>query len=295
MAVLSWDQTGQRFYETGVDRCVLYIPDAGGVYTNGVAWNGVTAITESPTGAETNPQFADNIKYLNLFSLEEYEMTLEAYTYPDQFAQFDGTWIAYQGVYVGQQNRTPFGLSYRTRLGNDLLSDDYGYKLHLVYNCLASPSERSYNTVNDSPEAITFSWDIATTPVNVTGRKPTSIITIDTTKVVAANLTALTNALWGTGGTDPRLPFPDEVIAMFAGSLTTVTATAPTFVSTTGVITIPTVTGVRYRRADTGAIVTGTVTIAGASGAYLSITAEPLNGYVLSLSSDDDWTFVRTA
>jgi hypothetical protein len=296
MAVLSWDQTGQRFYETGVDRAVLYIPDAGGVYTNGVAWNGITAITESPGGAETNPMFADNIKYLNLFSLEEYAMTLEAYTFPDQFAQFDGTWIASQGVYVGQQNRTPFGLSYRTRLGNDLLSDDFGYKLHLVYNCLASPSERAYSTVNDSPEAITFSWEIATTPVPVTGRKATSIITIDTTKVMPANLTALTNALWGTGGTDPRLPFPDEVIAMFAGSLTTVTTTAPTFVSTTGVITIPTITGVRYRRADTGATVTGTVTISGGAGAYLTITAEPTNGtYIFSAQSDDDWTFVRTA
>lgn len=294
MTALTWDQTGQRFYETGVDRGVLYMPDVTGAFTNGVAWNGLTAITESPTGAETNPQYADNIKYLNLFSAEDFNLTLEAFTYPDEFAQFDGTWIAYPGVYVGQQARKPFGLSYRTRLGNDLASEEYGYKLHLIYNCLASPSEKSYNTINDSPEAITFSWEISTNPVTVTGKKPTALITIDSSKVMPANLTVLENALWGTGGTDPRLPMPDEVISMFAGSLTSVIATAPTFVSGTGVITIPTVTGVRYRRADTGAIVTGTVTISGAAGSYLTITAEALTGYILSPASDDDWTFVKT-
>lgn len=296
MAILSWDQTGQRFYETGVDRGVLYLPDAGGVFTNGVSWNGLTSVTESPSGAETNPQYADNIKYLNLFSAEEFSATIEAYTYPDQFAQFDGVWTPTPGLSVGQQVRKPFGLSYRTRLGNDLDGEDYGFKLHLIYNCLASPSEKAYNTINDSPEAITFSWEIATNPINVTGKRPTSIVTVDSTKVASANLTALTNALWGTASTDPRLPTPDEVVAMFAGSVTTVTTIAPTFVSATGVITIPTVTGVRYRRGDTGAIVTGTITIAGSVGASLAITAEPSAGnYVFSAASDDDWVFVRTA
>lgn len=296
MTALSWDQTGQRYYETGVDRGVLYLPDAGGVFTNGVAWNGLTNVTESPTGAESNPMYADNIKYLNLFSAEEFTATIEAMTYPDAFAQFDGVYTPTPGISIGQQVRKPFGLSYRTRLGNDLEGEDYGYKLHLIYNCLASPSEKAYNTINDSPEAITFSWEISTNPINVTGKRPTSIVTVDSSKVASANLLALTNALWGTGGTDPRLPTPDEVIAMFAGSVTTVTALSPTFVSTTGVITIPTVTGVRYRRADTGAIVTGTITIAGGVGASLAITAEPSAGnYVFSAASDDDWVFVRTA
>lgn len=292
MTVLTWDNTGERMYETGVDRGVLYIPTAG-IYDEGVAWNGLTAVTESPTGAEATALYADNTKYLNLYSAEEFGATIEAYTYPDEFAQFDGLASPATGVTVGQQSRGTFGLCYRTKIGNDVDGQDHGYKLHLVYGLTASPSEKAYNTVNDSPEAITFSWQLTSVPVSVTGLKPTSIITIDSTTVDSADLTILENALYGTAGTDPRLPLPDEVIGIFAGAQTMVTATAPTFVSATGVITIPTVTGVTYRRADTNAIVTGTVTIA-ASGGHLTIKAAPTNGsYALNSFSDDDWSFTR--
>lgn len=295
MTRLLWDQSGERLYETGVDQGVLYIP-TGGVYSVGYAWNGLTAVTESPGGAEPTPLYADNIKYLNLISVEDFAGTIEAYTYPDQFGQCDGTYTPSTGVAIGQQSRAVFGLSYRTKLGNDTTGEDYGFKLHLVYGALAAPSEKAYATVNDSPEAITFSWEFSTTAVPVTGRKPTSVITIDSTKVGAANLTALMDALYGTAGTSPRLPLPDEIVTMFAGAQTAVVATAPTFVSATGVITIPTVTGVVYRRGDTNAIVTGTVTIAGTTGASLVIRAQPSTGaYVLSPASDDDWVFVRTA
>lgn len=296
MAVLTWDNVGQRFYETGVDRGVLYTPDNFGVYNDGVAWNGLTSVTESPSGAEPNAMYADNIKYLNLFSREEFGATIEAYTYPDEFAQYDGFTVPVAGVSLGQQTRKTFGLSYRTRLGNDSLQDDYGYKLHLLYGCKASPSERAYSTINDSPEAISFSWEISTTSVAVTGNKPTSILTIDSTKVTAPNLATLENLLYGTAGTEPSLPLPDAVIAIFTGGQTVVTTQNPTFVSATGVITIPTVTGVQYRRADTNAIVSGSVTISGGAGANLIITANPLNStYVFSGTSDTDWSFTRTA
>jgi len=295
MTALQWDLSGQRTYETGVDHGVLYIPTAG-VYDTGVAWNGLTTVTESPSGAEANSLYADNIKYLNLYSAEEFGATIEAYTYPDEFMQFDGLAVPQPGLTVGQQNRRAFGFSYRTQLGNDLLGADYGYKLHLIYGATASPSEKAYATVNDSPEAITFSWEVATVPVAVTGLKPTSVITIDSSTVDAASLLVLENALYGTAGTDPRLPLPDEVITMFAGSQTVVTAEAPTFVSTTGVITIPVVTGVTYRRADTNAVVTGTTTVAGGVGASLVIRAAPSTGaYTFAANSDDDWSFVRTA
>jgi len=295
MTALQWDLSGQRTYETGVDHGVLYIPTAG-VYDTGVAWNGLTTVTESPSGAEANSLYADNIKYLNLYSAEEFGATIEAYTYPDEFMQFDGLAVPQPGLTVGQQNRRAFGFSYRTQLGNDLEGADYGYKLHLIYGATASPSEKAYATVNDSPEAITFSWEVATVPVAVTGLKPTSVITIDSSTVDAASLLVLENALYGTAGTDPRLPLPDEVITMFAGSQTVVTAEAPTFVSTTGVITIPVVTGVTYRRADTNAVVTGTTTVAGGVGASLVIRAAPSTGaYTFAANSDDDWSFVRTA
>jgi hypothetical protein len=295
MAVLVWDQTGQRYYETGVDHGVLYIPNAQGVYDNGVSWNGLTTVTETPSGAEANAQYADNIKYLNLFSAEEFGATIEAFTYPDEFAQYDGLAMPSAGLTIGQQSRKMFGLSYRTKVGNDVAGDDYGYKLHLLYGCQASPSEKAYNTINDSPEAIAFSWEVTTTPVAAGGTlKPTSLITVDSTKVVAGNLTSLQNALYGTAGTSPRLPLPDEVITMFAGSQTLVTPLIPTFVPATGVITIPAVTGVTYRRADTGAVVTGTTTIAGGAGSSLVIQATPSTGaYAFTPNSDDDWTFVR--
>lgn len=292
MAILTWDGVGERFYETGIDRGVLFIPN-NGVYDTGFAWNGLVSVTESPSGAEATPQYADNIKYLNLVSAEEFGATIEAFTYPDAFAQCDGTATPAVGVSVGQQSRKSFGFSYRTKLGNDVNGADYGYKLHLVYGALAAPSEKAFNTVNDSPEAITFSWELTTTPVPVTGLKPTAILTIDSTKVPAANLLALENALYGTAGTSPRLPLPDEVIAMFAGVQTAVTPTAPT-ATTAGVITIPTVVGVTYRRADTNAVVTGTVTIP-TIGQSVVIRATPASGlYKFTANVDDDWAFTKT-
>lgn len=292
MAVLTWDGVGERFYETGIDRGVLFIPN-NGVYDSGFAWNGLVSVTESPSGAEATPQYADNIKYLNLVSAEEFGATIEAFTYPDAFAQCDGTASPAVGVSVGQQSRKSFGFSYRTKLGNDVNGADYGYKLHLVYGALAAPSEKAFNTVNDSPEAITFSWELTTTPVPVTGLKPTAILTIDSTKVPLANLQALEAALYGTAGTSPRLPLPDEVIAMFAGVQTAVTPTAPT-ATTAGVITIPTVVGVTYRRADTNAVVTGTVTIP-TIGQSVVIRATPASGlYKFTANVDDDWAFTKT-
>lgn len=215
MAVLTWDQVGERFYETGVDHGVLYIP-TNGVYNSGVAWNGLISVTESPSGAEPSPQYADNIKYLNLLSTEEFGGTIEAFTYPDEFAQCDGTAFPKVGLAVGQQPRKPFGLSYRTKIGNDTAGQDLGYKLHLVYGALAAPSEKAYSTVNDSPEAVAFSWEFTTTPVEVTGLKPTALLTIDSTKVAAAGLTALEALLYGTELQDPSLPLPNAVIALFA-------------------------------------------------------------------------------
>ena len=295
MSVLVWDQVGERFYETGVDHGVLYMPNMFGVYDNGVAWNGLTSVSESPSGAEPTALYADNIKYLNLYSAEEFGATIEAYTYPDEFAQFDGLATPSAGMTIGQQARRTFGLSYRTRIGNDLEGDDLGYKLHLIYGCQASPSEKAYNTINDSPEAITFSWEVSTTPVSVTGLRPTSIITIDSTKVLAADLEALENLLHGTVGTDPSLPLPDYLVTLFGDSQTTVWATNPTFVAATGIITIPTVTGVTYRRQDTNAIVTGTVTIA-TPGDTLVIKAAPVDGtYVINPMSDTSWSFTRDA
>jgi hypothetical protein len=218
MPVLEWDKTGERFYETGVDHGVLYIPDVAGVYATGVAWNGLTTVTETPSGAEATPTYADNIKYLNLISLEQFGGTIEAYTYPDEFCQFDGLATPEDGVVLGQQPRKIFGLSYRTRLGNDTEAEQHGYKLHLVYGCYAAPSEKAYNTINDSPEAITFSWAITTTPVAVTGYKPTALVVVDSSVVDPAGLTALESALYGDGTTGvAHLPTPDAVIAMFAG------------------------------------------------------------------------------
>jgi hypothetical protein len=215
MAELVWDQVGQRFYETGVDHGVLYIPDGSGAYTNGVAWNGLVSVSEAPSGAEANAQYADNIKYLNLFSAEEFGATIEAFTYPDEFAQFDGLGVPTPGVMIGQQSRRGFGLSYRTKVGNDIDGDDAGYKLHLVYGCQASPSDMAYNTINDSPEPITFSWELTTTPVAVTGLKPTAIITIDSRTADPADLAALEAVLYGGAATEPELPLPDAVIALF--------------------------------------------------------------------------------
>lgn len=223
MAKLVWDQDGKRTYETGTDHGVLYVKNDDGTYPKGVAWSGLTGVTESPSGAENTPLYADNIKYLNLRSAEEFGGTIEAYTYPDEFMQCDGSAELSEGVYIGQQDRKSFGFCYRTVLGNDTKSNAYGYKLHLVYGADASPSERSYATVNDSPEAITFSWEFTTTPVNVTGGKPTALLTIDSTKVDKEKLAELEDILYGKNGTsdtdtgtEARLPLPDEVASIFA-------------------------------------------------------------------------------
>jgi hypothetical protein len=216
MPPLTWDEVGERLYETGVDHGVLYLPDAAGVYNSGFAWNGLVTVTESPTGAEVTPTYADNIKYLNLVSVEEFGGTIEAYTYPDEFAACDGTAVPEPGVAVGQQSRKQFGLSYRSRLGNDIDGTDHGYKLHLIYGAQAAPSEKAYATINDSPEAITFSWEITTIPVPVTDLKPTSLIVIDSTVVDPGALSDLEDLLYGTT-LAAALPTPDAVIALFAG------------------------------------------------------------------------------
>lgn len=217
MSKLIWDKTGERFYETGVEKGVLY-PAKDGTYPKGVVWNGLTAVTESPSGAEAAPFYADNIKYLNLMSNEEFGATIEAYTYPDEFAQCDGSAEIAVGVSIGQQKRSAFGMSYVTKLGNDVDGSDYGYKLHLIYGALASPSEKGYATVNESPEAITFSWEVSTTPVTVPGFKPTVSVTIDSTKVNADELVALEDILYGSEAAEARLPLPEELITIFSTS-----------------------------------------------------------------------------
>ena len=219
MSKLVWDKTGERLYETGVKQGVLYPQAAGGTYPKGVAWNGLTNITESPSGAEATALYADDIKYLNLVSAEEFGGTIEAYTYPDEFAECDGSAALTEGVFVGQQDRKTFGLCYRTTLGNDVDSNGHGYKLHLIYGALAAPSEKAYATINDSPEAITFSWEFKTTPVNVTGHKPTASLTLDSTKVSETKMAALEKVLYGDGETEARLPLPDEVLQILTSAV----------------------------------------------------------------------------
>ena len=218
MARLVWDKTGERLYETGVKQGVLY-PQVSGAYPKGVAWNGITAITESPSGAEATPLYADDIKYLNLISTEELGATIEAYTYPEEFEACDGSAEIAKGVTIGQQKRQPFGLCYKTVIGNDVDSNEHGYKLHLIYGALAAPSEKPYATINDSPEAITMSWELSTTPVNVTGGKPTASITIDSTKADPTKLAALEDILYGKDGepeSAARLPLPDEIKSLMS-------------------------------------------------------------------------------
>lgn len=218
MSKLVWDEIGKRFYETGVKQGVLYPQAAGGTYPKGVAWNGLTSVSESPEGAEPEPLYADDIKYLNLMSVEEFKATIEAYTYPDEFAECDGSASIAEGVTVGQQKRKPFGLCYRTTLGNDVDGNSHGYKLHLVYGALAAPSEKNFETINDSPEAATFSWELSTTPVAISkdGFQPTASITIDSTKADPTKLKALEDILYGATETEPRLPLPDEVATLMA-------------------------------------------------------------------------------
>jgi len=285
VTALTWDQAGTRLFETGVDHGVLYIPNSSGVYDNGVAWMGLTTVTESPSGGEANPQYADNIKYLNFYSLEELEGTIEAFTYPDEFGECDGTSSPEPGVSIGQQVRKTFGLSYRTRVGNDL-DPEAGFKLHLIYGATASPSEKAYATVNDSPEAINFSWDFYTVPAVIDGYKPTSSIVIDSTKVDADALSDLMDALYGTVSDDPRLPTPDEVLAFFAGTVVEVTPTAPTYDSGTDLVTIPAVTGVIY-------LLNGVVRAAGTWPITANSVAKavPAAGYKFPATAQDQWWF----
>lgn len=218
MPKLVWDRTGERLYETGDDRAVLYPQKTDGTYDTGVAWNGITAVTQSPSGAEATSLYADNIKYVDLMSAEDFGMTIEAYMYPDEWAECDGSREVASGVFAGQQSRRPFGFSYRSLIGNDTELDQHGYKLHLIYNAKASPSEKGYQTVNDSPDAITFSWECKTTPVNIAGFKPTAELTIDSTKVDAEKLAALEDILYGTDSNQPRLPLPDEIVTLFGNN-----------------------------------------------------------------------------
>lgn len=211
MAKLVWDESGKRLYETGVEKGVLYVQGENGTYEKGVAWNGLTAVTESPSGAEPTALYADDIKYLELFSAEEFGATIEAYTYPEEFEACDGSASLGTGVTIGQQDRKAFGLCYRTIVGNDVKGNENGYKLHLIYGAKAKPSEKAYATVNDSPEAVTFSWEVTTTPVNVAGFKPTASVTIDSTKIEPLKLKAIEDKLYGTQDQEPTLPLPDEI------------------------------------------------------------------------------------
>lgn len=286
MARLDWDLAGERKFETGIDRGVLYIPDNAGAYVDGVAWNGLTTVTEKPTGAAPTKKYADNIPYLTLYSAELFDATIEAITYPDEFAQFDGLAIPVPGLAVGQQTRRSFGLCYRSLVGNDIIGIDFGYKLHLVYGCTASPSEKGYGTVNDSPDTIAFSWDLSTQPVAVPGLKPTSILTLDSTEVDAAALAALEDILYGTAGVDPMLPLPAAVLALFTGTITPVAPAEPAFNQATNTITIPTVAGVTYY-IDGVAVPAGPVVITEDT----VVQARPNDGYTFPAGSDDDWAY----
>ena len=214
MSKIVWDAVGEHIFETGVRNGVLYLKDETGAYNTGVAWNGLTSVSESPEGAEPTDLYADDVKYLTLMSAENFKATIEAYTYPVEFEECDGSASIANGVVIGQQARKPFGLCYRTSIGNDTDGNEHGYKLHIVYGCMASPSEKQYSTINDSPEAITFSWEVNTTPVNVTGKKPTATLIIDSTKVDKSKLTALEAILYGSEEKEPRLPLPDEIATL---------------------------------------------------------------------------------
>jgi hypothetical protein len=293
MTQLTWDNVGERQYETGVDHGVLYQLDETGEYVDGVAWNGLTTVTESPSGAESNKQYADNTVYVNLISAEEFGGTIEAFTYPDEFGQNDGSVEPAVGLAVGQQGRRPFGLVYRTLMGNDTDGQDHGYKLHLIYGAQASPSEKAYATVNDSPEAIAFSWEFSTTPITVSGHKPTSLLTIDSTTSDEDVLAELEEILFGTVDDEPRMPTPDEVIALFTGGEVNVdmavAASQPTFVEGTGVITLPAVTGVQWRVGNVNKAPGAQPALS--SGQSATVRAVATAGH--NLVGDDRWTFKR--
>lgn len=291
MTAIAWDQTGQRLYETGVDHGVLYDIDPTGEYVDGVAWNGLTTVTESPSGAEATPTWADNMKYLNLISTEQFGATIEAYTYPPEFGKHDGSASPAAGVMIGQQKRKPFGFCYRTLLGNDLDGTDHGYKLHLVYGANAAPSEKAYATVNDTPEAINFSWQVTTTPVPVgtiggVDYKPTATITIDSTTADPDFLDTLLSILYGDESNDPSMPLPADIISMMTVALTEVIPNAPTYNNSTHTITIPSQTGVIYKiggvTKPAGAVVITADTV---------VKAYPASGYKFAAVSDNDWFF----
>ena len=291
MSKLIWDALGEKIYETGIDRGVLYVQDNDGAYPLGVVWNGLTGFTESPGGAELTDLWADNIKYASIRAAETFGGTLEAYTYPTEFEQCDGSVALLPGVVIGQQSRKSFGLAYRTTVGNDTPGEgDDGYKIHLVYGASANPSEKAYATINDSPDAITFSWELTTLPIAVTGHKPTATLVIDSTKVNATKLADLEDILYGTTDVAPRLPLPDEIATIMAGEA--VVPTAPTFVAATGILTIPTKVGVAY-------YVDNVLTIAGPmaaldGGVSVEVLAVPTAGYYFEAGVNDDWTFVST-
>lgn len=294
MSRLQWDKIGERFYETGVSNGVLYLPNSNGVYDTGYAWNGLTGVTESPSGAESNKQFADNIPYLNLISAEELGGTIEAFTSPKEFDQCDGSAAPAPGISVGQQTRRPFGLSYQTLIGNDLEGQDHGYKIHVVYGAQASPSERAYATVNDSPEAITLSWEFQTTPapivpeIIVSGRalKPTSSLTFDSRDFTTAKMNELKDILWGTPSQDPRLPTPSELITLMTSNLTEVTPAAPTFDDVDDELTIPATAGVVYS-------INGVVVASGVSvlTEAVLVSAAPATGYKFPGIVQTQWVF----
>jgi hypothetical protein len=294
MTALKWDQTGEKTYETGVDHGVLYQVNQSGEYVDGVAWNGLTTVTESPSGAEASPQYADNQKYLNLVSAELFGGTIEAFTYPDEFEQNDGSASPTAGVTVGQQRRKPFGFCYRTLKGNDVQATDLGYKLHLIYGAQAAPSEKAHATVNDSPEALAFSWEVSTSPVEVgtiggVEYGPTSTITIDSTLVDETKLADLEAILYGDDVDDARMPLPAEVISLMTTTQTVVTATEPAYNDATDTITIPAVTGVEYR-INGEVVATGPVVITEDT----IVTAHALVGYQLAETSDNDWAYDYT-
>jgi hypothetical protein len=291
MTTVVWDDTGNRKFETGVDHGVLYpLNTSSKLYDSGFAWNGLTGVKEKPGGAASNPQYADNMKYLSLQSQETFAGTIEAFTYPDEFGACDGTNEPTDGVMVGQQGRQTFGLSYRTKLGDDVSGADAGYKLHLVYGCLASPSEKDYATLNDSPAAVQLSWDFETTPVAVTNLAPTSLIVVDSTRVDSTALADLEDFLYGTVGTDPSLPMPDDVLALFSGTVTTTDVPpAPTAGGTNNNdITMPTSTGVVYTIG--GVTESGVVTIT----ANTVVKAHPATGYKFPAVCVDEWYFPYT-
>lgn len=217
MAKLEFNSIGSRLFETGVKKGVLYVMGDGGTYENGVVWNGLTAVTEKPSGAEPTNLYADDVKYVVLYGAEEFEATIEAYTYPEEFEQCDGSATLVEGANVGQQSRKTFGFCYTTSLGNDVRGQDFGYKIHIIYGCIAKPSEKSYSTINDSPEAVTFSWDVSTVPVPVSGMKPTATVVVDSTRVSSTNLKKLEDKLYGTNEAEATLPLPDEIKTLLAG------------------------------------------------------------------------------